>query len=55
MIKNKRIEEKGISLISLVVATTVLVILANVIIYNAKDNLKIGKLIIYIQRLRRNS
>lgn len=44
MIKNKKIEEKGISLISLVVATTVLVILANVIIYNAKDNLKIGNL-----------
>lgn len=44
MINDKIKKEKGISLISLVVAVVVLVILTNIIIYNAKDNLKIGKL-----------
>ncbi len=44
MIKDKIKKEKGISLISLVIAVLVLMILTNIIIYNAKDNLKIGKL-----------
>ena len=42
MIKIK--EEKGISLISLVIAITVLVILTNVIIYNMRSNLKVENL-----------
>ena len=45
MIKKRRKSEKGITLVSLVITVIVLLILTNVIIYNVKDNLKIGKLI----------
>lgn len=41
MIKKKIKNAKGISLISLVVTTVVIVLLANIIIYNIKDNLKV--------------
>ena len=45
MIKDKLKSARGISLISLVIATLVITILADVIIYNVRDNLKLGKLI----------
>lgn len=44
MIKEQMKTKKGISLISLTITVAVLLILTNVIIYNVKDNLKIGKL-----------
>ena len=44
MIKEKLKKENGITLVSLVIATIVIVILANVIIYNVRDNLKVGNL-----------
>lgn len=44
MINSKIKSIRGISLVSLTIATIVLVILANVIIYNVRDNLKVGKL-----------
>jgi len=44
MIKDKLKKEKGISLVSLTIAVVVLLILTNIIIYNIKDNLKVGKL-----------
>lgn len=44
MIKYKLKDGKGVSLVSLTIAVIVLMILANIIVYNAKDNLKIGKL-----------
>ncbi len=44
MKKEKRKKEKGISLLTLTITIAVLLILTNVIIYNIKDNLKIGNL-----------
>ena len=44
MIKNRMKNEKGISLISLGITVIVLVILTNIIIYNVRDNLKLGNL-----------
>ncbi len=44
MIKEKVKNAKGISLVSLAIAVIVLVILANIIIYNARDSLKVGNL-----------
>ena len=44
MIKKKIKSEKGVTLVSLAIAVTVLVILSNIIIYNVRENLKIGKL-----------
>ncbi len=44
MINTKMKSIRGISLISLVITTIVLIILANVIIYNVRDNLRLGKL-----------
>lgn len=44
MIKDKIKNAKGISLISLAITIVVLVLIANVIIYNVKDNLRVGKL-----------
>lgn len=44
MIKDKIKKENGISLISLIIVVLALLILTNIIIYNAKDNLRIGKL-----------
>lgn len=44
MIKDKIKNAKGISLISLAIAVIMLVLIANLIIYNVKDNLKVGKL-----------
>ena len=44
MIKKKIKSEKGVTLVSLAIAVTVLVILSNIIIYNVRDNLKMGKL-----------
>lgn len=44
MIKDKIRNAKGISLISLAIAVIMLVLIANLIIYNVKDNLKVGKL-----------
>lgn len=44
MIKQKLKNGKGISLVSLTITVVILMILVNVIIYNAKDNLKIGNL-----------
>ncbi len=44
MIKGKIKNAKGISLVSLAIAVIVLVILTNIIIYNARDNLKVGNL-----------
>ena len=44
MINEKNKNAKGITLISLVVAIAVLMIVSNIIIYYAKDNLKVGKL-----------
>jgi len=44
MIKRNIKNQKGISLISLVIAVTVLIILTNVIIYNIDENLKVEKL-----------
>lgn len=44
MIKERMKTKKGISLISLTITVSVLLILTNVILYNVKDNLKIGKL-----------
>lgn len=44
MIKKRRKNENGITLVSLAIAVTVLVILTNVIIYNVRDNLKVGRL-----------
>ncbi len=44
MISSKIKNVRGISLISLVIAITVLMILSNVIIYNVKDDLKLGNL-----------
>lgn len=44
MMKEKIKNVKGISLISLTVTIIVLVILTNIIIYNVKDNLQVGKL-----------
>lgn len=44
MTNNKIKSARGISLVSLVIATIVLITLANVIIYNVKDNLKVGNL-----------
>ena len=44
MMKEKIKNVKGISLISLTITIIVLVILTNIIIYNVKDNLQVGKL-----------
>ena len=44
MINTKMKSARGISLISLVITTIVLIILANVIIYNVRDELRLGKL-----------
>lgn len=44
MINMKMKSARGISLVSLVITTIVLIILANVIIYNVRDNLRLGKL-----------
>lgn len=44
MMKKKIKNEKGVTLVSLAIAVTVLIILSNVIIYNVRDNLKVGKL-----------
>lgn len=44
MISSQIKRERGISLVSLVIAVLVLMILANVIIYNVKDDLKLGNL-----------
>lgn len=44
MISDRKKKEKGISLVSLAITVVVLMILTNVIIYNVRDNLKIGKL-----------
>ncbi len=44
MISSKIKNVRGISLISLVIAITVLMILSNVIIYNVKNDLKLGNL-----------
>ena len=44
MMRCKKRKEKGISLISLVIAVTLIIILTNVMIYNMKNNLVVGKL-----------
>lgn len=44
MIKDKIKKEKGVTLISLAVAIAILIILADVIIYNARDHLKLENL-----------
>lgn len=44
MINTKVKSEKGITMVSLVITTIVLILLANVIIYNVRDNLRLGKL-----------
>lgn len=44
MIKEKIRKERGVSLVSLIIATIILLILTNIIIYNAKNSLKVGKL-----------
>lgn len=45
MINSKLKSTRGISLISLIITVLVLMILADVIIYNVGDNLKLGKLV----------
>lgn len=44
MINTKMKSARGISLVSLVITTIVLILLANVIIYNVRDELRLGKL-----------
>ena len=44
MTKNRMRGAKGISLVSLAIAVVVLMILANIIIYNTRDSLKVGNL-----------
>lgn len=44
MMKDKIKSSRGVTLISLTIVVAVLMILANVIIYNVGDNLKVGKL-----------
>lgn len=44
MINAKMKSARGISLVSLVITTIVLILLANVIIYNVRDELRLGKL-----------
>lgn len=44
MINTKMKSEKGITMVSLVITTIVLILLANAIIYNARDGLRLGKL-----------
>lgn len=44
MTNSKRKRERGISLVSLVIITVILMIIANVIIYNVNKNLKLGNL-----------
>lgn len=44
MIKKKIKNEKGVTLVALALSVAVLIILSNVIIYNVRDNLEVGKL-----------
>lgn len=44
MIKDKTRNAKGVTLISLAIAVVILVLVANLVIYNVKDNLKVGRL-----------
>ncbi len=44
MRNNRNKNNRGVSLISLVITVIVLIILSNIVIYEARDNLKLGKL-----------
>ena len=44
MIKSKINNSRGVSLVSLSIAIVILVIITNILIYNVKDNLKVGNL-----------
>lgn len=44
MINTKKSQEKGVSLVSLIIAVIVLIILTNIVVYNVSDSLKIENL-----------